>query len=211
MLLSCFVSRFFFYFLSDDQPISGRLFLQADQFLLSLLCPSSALRSCSLLDLQIWSVYLICSSTFHCQLIVMALTRKPCEIDFRYEKWKLSFDMRPCSEEEVQNQKDEVTARVDERVQKVSDFRVRLEAARAPSNVRSVTAYRDATEGKAAPGAGVIWMPKRLKDKRVTMVSLAAWASAGSNGRSLKEVATQWGENAGHEAAGIDEGSAESD
>jgi hypothetical protein len=79
-------------------------------------------------------MYVICliySSTFHFQFIMMALTSEPCEIAFRYEKGKLTLDLPRRSGQEVQNQKDDLTARIDERIQKVSYFWVRLKAARA--------------------------------------------------------------------------------
>jgi hypothetical protein len=74
---------------------------------------------------------LICWSIFHCQLIIMALTSESCELDFRYTKGKLALDPRRGSGQEVQIQKDNLMARIDESIQKESDFRVRLEAARA--------------------------------------------------------------------------------
>jgi hypothetical protein len=75
-------------------------------------------------DLPIHSVYLIYPSTFHRQLIMMALASEPCQIDFRPEKGKLELHLQRRSGQEVQDQKHELTARIDERIQKVSDFRV---------------------------------------------------------------------------------------
>jgi hypothetical protein len=59
---------------------------------------------------------LISSSTFHCQLIVMTLTSEPCEIEFRREAGKLVINLRRRSGQEVQDKKDELTARIDERM-----------------------------------------------------------------------------------------------
>jgi hypothetical protein len=82
-------------------------------------------------DLWISSICLLCLSTFHCQFIMMALTNEPCEIDFRSEKGKLTLDLRRPSGQEVRDQKDELTARIEEGIQKVADFRVRPDAAQA--------------------------------------------------------------------------------
>jgi hypothetical protein len=57
-------------------------------------------------DLQIYSVCLIYSPTFHCQLIMIVLTGEPDKIDFRYETRKLALDLRHRAGQEVQNQKD---------------------------------------------------------------------------------------------------------
>jgi hypothetical protein len=93
-----------------------------------------------LIDLQTYSVCLICSSIFHCQFIMEAVTSEPREIDFRCEKGELALDLRRCSGQEVQDQRDEPTAWIDERIQKVSDFPVRLDA--GPATVQQSTGRR---------------------------------------------------------------------
>jgi hypothetical protein len=50
---------------------------------------------------------------------MMALTSEPCEIDSRDKKRRPAVDLRRRSGQEVQDQKDELTAWADERVQKV--------------------------------------------------------------------------------------------
>jgi hypothetical protein len=82
-------------------------------------------------DFQIYWIFLICSLTFHGQLTLLTLTGERGESDFRYEKGKLTLDLRRRSGQEVHDQKDELTAWIDGRIQKVSDFRPRVEAARA--------------------------------------------------------------------------------
>jgi hypothetical protein len=63
---------------------------------------------------------------------MMTLMREPCEIDFCGENGKLTLDLRRRSGQEVQDQKNELTARIDEPVQKGCDFRVRLQATPLP-------------------------------------------------------------------------------
>jgi hypothetical protein len=63
---------------------------------------------------------------------MMTLMNNPFKIDFRYGKGKLAIDTRRSSGQEVQEQKDELIMRIDKRIQTVSNFRVRLEAAGAP-------------------------------------------------------------------------------
>jgi hypothetical protein len=45
------------------------------------------------IDPQIFSICLSGPSTFHCQLIMMALTSKPCQMDLRYEKGNLALNV----------------------------------------------------------------------------------------------------------------------
>jgi hypothetical protein len=58
---------------------------------------------------------------------MMTLMREPCEIDFCGEKVKLALDLRRRSGKKVQDQKNELSTRIDEPIQKESDFRVRLQ------------------------------------------------------------------------------------
>jgi hypothetical protein len=63
--------------------------------------PLSFGASSTFFDLQIYSIYLIYSSIFHCQLLTMALASKPWEIDFHDEQAKLALDLRHRSGREV--------------------------------------------------------------------------------------------------------------
>jgi hypothetical protein len=72
--------------------------------------------SSTFLDLQIYSTCLICSSTLHCQFIMMTLTNEPFEIHFGYEKGKLAFDLRYHSGREEHDQRDELAARIDKHI-----------------------------------------------------------------------------------------------
>jgi hypothetical protein len=67
----------------------------------------------------------------------------------------------------MQHQKNELTARIDVRIPKVSDFRVRLLG--RLFNSRSVAEYWDAIEERAALGAEVSRMLKQLTDEQATM------------------------------------------
>jgi hypothetical protein len=62
---------------------------------------------------------------------MMALTGKPCEIDFSYEKGRQALDLRRRPGQEVQDLKDNLMVHIDECIQKVFYFQVRLEAAQA--------------------------------------------------------------------------------
>jgi chromosome segregation ATPase len=109
---------------------------------------------------------------FECQLITMALTSERREIEGRCEKAKLALDLRRRSGQKVRDQKDELTARIDGRIQKVANLRAKLDAVHAAVQ-QSVADCRDATERKAALAAEVSRMHKRLTDGQATMVRLA--------------------------------------
>jgi hypothetical protein len=61
---------------------------------------------------------------------MMTVTSEPCEINFRCEKGKLTLELRRGSGQEVQNQKSELTTRIEERIQEIPILQVRLGAAR---------------------------------------------------------------------------------
>jgi hypothetical protein len=111
----------------------------------------------------------------------------------------------------VQDQKDELTARTDERIQKVFAFWVRLDTDRAAVQQSVGLEYRDATEGRAALGAEVSRMLKRLTHEQATMIRLTTWAPARNNKRGREEATTRRRENEGLEAAGADGESTELD
>jgi hypothetical protein len=99
----------------------------------------------------------------------------------------LAIDLRRRSGQEVQDKKDELTARIDERIQKVSNFRGRLEAVRVAVQ-QSVVGYWDVIQGKMALGAQATRTLEQLSDEQVTMVRMVAWAPAGTDGRSREET-----------------------
>jgi hypothetical protein len=82
-----------------------------------LLRPSSVLLELARPS-SIYFIYLICLSTFDCPLIMIALMSEPYKINFRCEKRKPGRDLQRWSEQEVQNQKDELTAPINERMQR---------------------------------------------------------------------------------------------
>jgi hypothetical protein len=63
--------------------------------------------------------------------MMIMLTNKHSRIRFRYEKRKLALRLWRHSGQELQGQKDELVTWIDEGIQKVSDIRVGIEAARA--------------------------------------------------------------------------------
>jgi hypothetical protein len=85
----------------------------------------------------------------------MGLTSEPCKIGLRYEKGKQALDLRPRSGQEGQDQKDQMLVQIDERIQKVSDFGIQLEAPGAGVQQSSGAACREATEGESALGPEV--------------------------------------------------------
>jgi hypothetical protein len=135
---------------------------------------------------------------------MVALTNETCEIDFRQEKRKQARDLRRRSGQELQEQKDELASRIDELIQKVSDFRIRLEVARVAIQQSVGHQVPGHDEGKGVLGTEMSQMLKRLTDEQATVVRPEAWAPAGSDGQGREEAATRWRENEGLEDAGAD-------
>jgi hypothetical protein len=79
----------------------------------------------------------------------MALMSGPSEIDFRYEKGRPTLDWWDIFGPAVQNQKDEVTVWIGERIQRISDFPVQLKAARVgvQQSVSRQVSERDGKKG----------------------------------------------------------------
>jgi hypothetical protein len=99
----------------------------------------------------------------------------------------------------VQNQKNELTARIDDHIQKVFDFRVRLDA--APAAVQQ-SIGRDQSEGGVWCRGG---RNAEAADGRASASgSTGSLGPAGSDARSCEGAATRWRETTGFEATGID-------
>jgi hypothetical protein len=130
-----------------------------------------------------------------------ALTNEPCEIGFRCENGKLAVDLRLWPGEVPQDEKNDLAVWANERIQKFSYFRIRLEAVGAATQQSASRQVPDASEGKTELGPEVSQMLKRLTDEPATMVQLAVWAYAGSDGRCREEAETQWQESEGPKVA----------
>jgi hypothetical protein len=139
----------------------------------TFLCLSGACTA--FVDLRTWSICLICSSTFNCQLIMITLTNEPCKVNFRSEKGKLARDLQCRPGQELQDQKDELKARAGSSFKRSPTSGLGPGLPGRPSNNQSVAEYRDAIEWKAALDAEAIRMLKKLTDEQATMARPAAW------------------------------------
>jgi hypothetical protein len=114
-------------------------------------------RACSIFfNLQIYSFCSICSLTFDSRFIMMALMGEPWEIDCHCEKGRLAL-YRRRSRQEVQTQKGELTARIDEGIQRFPTSGGGSILPGRPSSTRSIAESWEATE--------VGRMLKRLADE----------------------------------------------